>query len=86
MTTAAMTTAVMTTAVMTTAVMTIAVMTGLRRSLRLCGLDIGFDEGPPGSIGPRLVVDHAELLPPSCGVPSQAFLGRPLESQETADN
>jgi hypothetical protein len=38
------------------------------RSLRLGGLGIGFDEGSPGSIGRRLLVDHAELLPPSVGV------------------
>src|SRR3954452_15683609 len=54
----------------------ITVASRLGRTQRRGGLDIGFDEGSPGSIGPGVLVDHAELLPPSCGVPSQAFLGR----------
>jgi len=40
----------------------------LGRLFRIGGLDIGFDEGSPGSIGRTLLVDHAELLPPSLGV------------------
>jgi hypothetical protein len=63
----------------------ITVASRLGRTQRRGGLDIGFDEGSPGSIGPGVLVDHAELLPPSCGVPSQAFLSRLgcLESRQS---
>ena len=58
------------------------------RLFRLGGLDIGFDEGPPGPIGRGLLVDHAELLPPSSEchrrLPGLAALGsierRPSET------
>ena len=45
------------------------------------GLSIGFDVGSPGPIGRGLLVDHAELLPPSRSAIS-GFLGRPLGASE----
>jgi hypothetical protein len=49
-----------------------AIPSRLRRSFRPGGLSIGFAVGSPRSLGRGLLVDPAELLPPSLGVPSQA--------------
>jgi hypothetical protein len=57
----------------------------LDRPFWLGGLSIGFDVGPPGPIGRGLLVDHAELLPPSFGAPSQASWAGPSEQARTDD-
>src|SRR4029453_10265630 len=60
---------------------------GSCRVLWLGRLDFWFDKGPPGPIGRGLVVDHAELLPPSSechrrlpGSPPGSIERRPSET------